>query len=240
MGYPKYVFVLWLIMTILGGYVFYSLEWIGFTGFMGLLVLSLPIYWLETSWRNQAITTRIAKDKLRILPFTGWSFERLLYYQFIALIVLSLPGLFLDQSEVTTNQSVLASTFVIGLLVSKYYRERNELQSYQLTKEQFKVFEYGFSKKVSWKEIKGFETSGQQFIIQTSDKRVRLQPQTMKEEDRAYLLKTLKGFAQKKELPFRVKLEGDKEVRPWYLEDWKQGLLFVGATVLNVFLVLSY
>jgi len=241
MSYPKYIFVLWLIMVFLGGYVLMSLGWIGITGFMVLIVLSLPIYWLETYWRNQAMTEQIKADKLRILPFRGWSFERLLYYQFLLLLVLSIPSLFFEESTSSIIQLLLSFTFVLGLLVSKYYRERRELQSFQLTKQQLKVLDYGFTKKVDWREITGFLLTGNQLLIERSGRdSLRLQPQGMKEEDRAYLMKTLKGFAQKKGLSFQLKLDGKEEIGPWYLSDWKRGLLFLGATALNVLIVFSW
>lgn len=240
MGYPKYIFVLWLIMMFLAGYVLLSLGWIGITGFMVLLVLCLPVYWLETYWRNQAVSRQIKQDRLRILPYRRWSFERLLYYQFILLFVISVPGLFFQEETVTRAQVVLALVFGVGLLISKYYRERKELQSYQLTKQQFKVFEYGFTKKVDWHQITEFELIGSQlFIHRKNDNRLRICPDALSEADRDYLLKTLRSFAQKKDLSYQLKMQS-VPARPWYLEDWKQGLLFLGATVLNVWIVLSY
>lgn len=240
MGYPKYIFVLTLIMFFLAGYVFLSLGWIGMTGFMGLLVFSLPVYWLETRWRNQSISHQIAKDQIRILPFQSWSFERLVYYQFILLFVVSVPGMFFQESTMSMVQVVLALVFGIGLLISKYYRERKELQSYQLTKQQFKVFEYGFTKKVNWNQIKSIEKIGNQlFIHQKNENRIRIKPEALSEEDRTYLLRTLKNFAQKKDLPYQLKMQS-LPPRPWYLEDWKQGLLFLGVTLLNIIVLFGY
>jgi len=238
MDYPKYLFALWLIMIMLGGYVLISLGWIGFTGFMILMVSALPMYWLETYWRNQSIDRRIKKDKLKILPFRGWSFERLLYYQFILLIALSLPGLFFEQSEITSLQVAIACCFVIGLFISKYYRERHELQSYQLTKEHLKIVQYGLSKKVVWHQISGFQITGNRLSIKQGPSTQNLiNLDELSKDDRDYILKTLRSFAQKKELPFVMKLEADPDQRPWYFEDWKRGILFIGATLLNLFLI---
>jgi|GEM_PF-6245897 len=240
MGYPKHLFILGLVMMILAGFVMLSLGWIDITGYMALLVLSLPFYWLETYWRNQFRAKQIAQDKLKILPFSAWSFERLLYFEMILLFLLiAHPNSFQNQPTSPFPQLLASLTFVIGFLLSKYYRERNELQSYQLTKKEFSVFQYGYKKTVKWGQITDFEMSDNLlFIKRKKGSHLRVYPDALQTKDRTYLVETLRGFAQKKGLVFRVSPEESNTPTPWYLDDLKHGLQFLFFTIINLILIL--
>lgn len=235
MDYPKHIYILWLIIVFLAGFILLSLGWISYTVYIALFVFSLPVYWLETKLRNASIQRRIAKGKLSIFKFKEWNWERLSYLQFVVLFVVSLPSLFFDLEDVSWTKTLLAFLFIIGLMASKYYRERDETQSIQLDAKRLLVYNYGFSKKLFWKQINAINLDQYQITID-HQKGKALVFRLNAFENPTLLLQKLRAIALNKSLPIHESVSSTEPSSSIaFTKNPIGGLLFIIFTLLNVF-----
>ncbi len=240
MDYPKHIYLIWLVIVFLLGFILLSMEVIGYTWFIALFVLSLPVYWLETKFRNDSIRRRMAKGKLIHLRFAEWNWERLLYWQFVITFVVTLPGLFFDLEGVSIWQTVLAYLFIVGLIGSKYYRERKELQTVQLDTQKWLVNNYGLTKKLKFNKIQGFTINKELVTIQQKGgSSYTFNMANLALSDKEVLIRNIQTLASKLSLPINNNPSATASWSPWK-SSWMMGLVFIFFLFLNGLAIVDF